>query len=318
MNIKEIGFVKGLIKDTKEGIQKILPLIKGFLKHLRVAYYDKCCNEVSESGLPTGFFTGDSTLKYYDPITNTYITINNGGLDSTDWKLAGNTISGSEFIGTVNNKDFIVKTNNTQVAIVDKLGNLGIGITPPVGRLHVAFPTFALQPVFERQQIPPAGPAFLTAGCMQVLENTLSTSIASYTNNGITGSSNSLGMGINFAIKSNTDALKNIAAISAMVTNYATGRSNLNFSVNGSGITSPSMILHTNGGLALGGVVPDPSAILDLSSTTRAFLLPRMTKAQRNAIASPVAGLAIYQTDNTPGLRVFNSTNWIKYTETTD
>jgi hypothetical protein len=43
-----------------------------------------------------------------------------------------------------------------------------------------------------------------------------------------------------------------------------------------------------------------------------------MTKTQRDAISSPVAGLAIYQTDNTPGLRVYNGTNWMKYTETAD
>jgi hypothetical protein len=43
-----------------------------------------------------------------------------------------------------------------------------------------------------------------------------------------------------------------------------------------------------------------------------------MTKTQRDAISSPAAGLAIYQTDNTPGLRVYNGTNWMKYTETTD
>lgn len=39
----------------------------------------------------------------------------------------------------------------------------------------------------------------------------------------------------------------------------------------------------------------DPS-ILELQSTTRGLLLPRMTTAQRNAITSPVAGLVIYNT----------------------
>jgi trimeric autotransporter adhesin len=46
---------------------------------------------------------------------------------------------------------------------------------------------------------------------------------------------------------------------------------------------------------------PDPSAILDIKSTTKGLLLPRMTLAQRNAIPSPANGLMIYQTDNTPG-----------------
>ena len=61
-----------------------------------------------------------------------------------------------------------------------------------------------------------------------------------------------------------------------------------------------------------------PSAKFAIDSNTKGFLLPRMTKAQRNAINSPVAGLLIFQTDTTPGLRCYNGTNWIKYSETTD
>jgi hypothetical protein len=69
-------------------------------------------------------------------------------------------------------------------------------------------------------------------------------------------------------------------------------------------------------GTQAGGIAA--SALLDLTSTTRGLLLPRMTKAQRDAISSPVAGLSVYQTDNTPGLRVYNGTNWMRFTETTD
>lgn len=47
---------------------------------------------------------------------------------------------------------------------------------------------------------------------------------------------------------------------------------------------------------------PDASAMLDVKSTTKGLLAPRMTQAQRNAIANPATGLAIYQTDGGPGL----------------
>jgi hypothetical protein len=40
----------------------------------------------------------------------------------------------------------------------------------------------------------------------------------------------------------------------------------------------------------------DLSSILDLSSTTRGFLPPRMTTTQKNAISSPAAGLVVYDT----------------------
>ncbi len=51
---------------------------------------------------------------------------------------------------------------------------------------------------------------------------------------------------------------------------------------------------------------PHPSAMLDVESTEKGMLIPRMTQAQRNAIASPATGLLIYQTDNGPGV-YFNS-----------
>jgi hypothetical protein len=37
-----------------------------------------------------------------------------------------------------------------------------------------------------------------------------------------------------------------------------------------------------------------------------------------SAVTGAIAGSIIYQTDNTPGIRAFNGTNWMKYTETTD
>jgi trimeric autotransporter adhesin len=44
------------------------------------------------------------------------------------------------------------------------------------------------------------------------------------------------------------------------------------------------------------GAVADPSAILDVTSTAKGMLIPRMDKTQKNAIATPANGLLIYQT----------------------
>ncbi len=53
------------------------------------------------------------------------------------------------------------------------------------------------------------------------------------------------------------------------------------------------------------------SALVDLTSTTKGFLPPRMTQAQRDAIATPTAEwLQIYQTDNTPGLYQYSAGAW--------
>jgi uncharacterized protein (TIGR02145 family) len=51
------------------------------------------------------------------------------------------------------------------------------------------------------------------------------------------------------------------------------------------------------------------SAVLELESTTKGFLPPRMTTTQRNAIASPTAGLVIYNT-TTQCLEYSNGISW--------
>lgn len=52
-----------------------------------------------------------------------------------------------------------------------------------------------------------------------------------------------------------------------------------------------------------GGVTaqPDASAALEISSTTKGFLPPRMTSAERDLISSPVDGLQIYNTTTSKG-----------------
>jgi hypothetical protein len=53
-----------------------------------------------------------------------------------------------------------------------------------------------------------------------------------------------------------------------------------------------------------------PSAMLQVNSTTKGFLPPRMTNAQRSSISSPAVGLMVYCTDAVEGLYVYKSTGW--------
>jgi hypothetical protein len=64
--------------------------------------------------------------------------------------------------------------------------------------------------------------------------------------------------------------------------------------------------IYSQVGINTSGSNPDPSAMMDVSSTTKGLLIPRMTKAERNGILNPAIGLIVFQTDNTPGL-YFNS-----------
>ncbi|WP_139923110.1 tail fiber domain-containing protein [Hymenobacter sp. DG01] len=53
----------------------------------------------------------------------------------------------------------------------------------------------------------------------------------------------------------------------------------------------------TPGGVGIGTSTPAASALLELNSTSKGLLPPRMTQAQRDAIPSPAVGLTIYNLD---------------------
>lgn len=71
-------------------------------------------------------------------------------------------------------------------------------------------------------------------------------------------------------------------------------------------------MLSTSGALAVGTAsAPDAKAVLDASSTTKGFLPPRMTEAQRDAITSPTEGLIIYNTTSKK-TNNFDGTDWVE------
>ncbi|MEI6436855.1 MAG: hypothetical protein WCP32_18680, partial [Bacteroidota bacterium] len=71
-------------------------------------------------------------------------------------------------------------------------------------------------------------------------------------------------------------------------------------------------MLAQNVGINDDGSIPDSKAMLDVKSSTKGFLPPRMTYAQRVAIGSPAAGLIVWCSNcGTSGeLQVYNGTTW--------
>ena len=60
-------------------------------------------------------------------------------------------------------------------------------------------------------------------------------------------------------------------------------------------------------GVGIGTATPDASAALDIRATGQGVLLPRLTQAQRLAIASPATGLLVFQTDAPAGFWYFGA-----------
>lgn len=70
-------------------------------------------------------------------------------------------------------------------------------------------------------------------------------------------------------------------------------------------------VMAQTGDVGIGTSSPHASAVLDVTSTTKGFLPPRMTNAQMTAIASPATGLMVFCTDCSPAvLYIYNGSTW--------
>lgn len=116
------------------------------------------------------------------------------------------------------------------------------------------------------------------------------------------------------------NAWVNLASNSIGLTSYGTqlflGSSGyMTFNAGGLTTTDEAMRITSSKNIGIGTSTPSASAILDLTSTTKGFLPPRMTATQASAISSPAKGLILYATDTngtftSAGLWMYNGTIW--------
>ena len=67
-----------------------------------------------------------------------------------------------------------------------------------------------------------------------------------------------------------------------------------------------SLIANAQVGIGVSVANIEPSAQLEVKSTNKGLLIPRMNEAQKNAIDSPATGLLVYQTDGTSGFYYYD------------
>jgi hypothetical protein len=60
-------------------------------------------------------------------------------------------------------------------------------------------------------------------------------------------------------------------------------------------------------GINTDGSNPDASSLLDIKSTSKGILIPRMTLSERTSISSPATGLLVYQTNGTSGFYFYDA-----------
>lgn len=77
---------------------------------------------------------------------------------------------------------------------------------------------------------------------------------------------------------------------------------------------SQTNIFPKNGSAGIGTVTPNSSSLMEMISSTKGLLIPRMKKNQRDAIAAPAVGLLIFQTNDTVGFYYYSGIAWTPLT----
>jgi hypothetical protein len=183
-------------------------------------------------------------------------------------------------------------TNNTERVRINNAGNVGIGNNAPGARLSVAVGSATGTGFGETDGTIAFGNGAVSGTAPSIIGHSTDAQALRIIGRAADG---------NTASDINFDA-RLAAGGSFSTTNVDAFR----FSINGVSMFS----IQRGGVTAIGTTSPNAAALLDISSTTRGFLPPRMTTANRDAISTPPAGLMIYNS-STNKLQVRTNTAWV-------
>ena len=287
--------------------------------------------------------------RYLDTLQahNTRIISAGGGGGSTGWALTGNASAVTDFLGTTNNRTMRFRTNNVERMVIDSIGNINFSSASIFGYPY-SLNTSSSNPTASgldsgtisiyrgayKIGIDASASVYLQSG------NPLPTDLFVFYK-GATKQNSKIDANGNFSVASGGRYILNagdapanptanpqantISLYDVVGNNWKIGMAGVRsskfdmyFSTGASsgggyrwyqGTTELASISQA-GNLLLGGNTTDAaSALLNMTSTTKGLLIPRMTLTQRNAIASPAAGLQVYNTTTNTN-DVFNGTTW--------
>jgi len=268
--------------------------------------------------------TADASVLSRQRAANTY------ALTGASWGTLGNagTNPANDFLGTTDNQRLVFRTNNVEQMTVLANGNVGIGRSPTAERLEVLGSISVVRPATGNKAVFDYS-GNLTIGCrnndaLSLITNNLTRlQIASDGNMDLGSAANPLRF--RFWTTNETPTIGSAVVQGLAIFNSANwlisqGLTPANRGYiqmrNGASQVSALLLNPVGGGVGIGTLTPAATAVLDVTSTTQGFLPPRMTIAQRNAIASPANGLIVFCTDatatdgSTGVSQTFSSSSW--------
>ena len=298
------------------------------------------------STIPVEFKTSDAHTLLYLNETNGRVGI---GTTNPGEKLevAGNLkvggVTGGYYLDVLDStgaKHFQIVTSATNatlavndggtnaISILHSNGNVGIGTTSPGQKLVVAGNAIVGDGTGGTNLTVTGSSGNLTVADGSIIDTTRSALYLAYSpkivniNNGavvINGGTVGLnGNNAGFAVAdrggaTNTFTVYNFAGLFRIYD----GSDRLTIAQTTGNVTLPTGTLTVSGAgnssfvgnVGIGTTAPNANAILDITSTTKAFMPPRMTTTQRDAIASPTEGMVIYNL-TTHNLDFHNGTSW--------
>jgi len=254
-----------------------------------------------------------------------------GPISSTNaaWLTTGNsgTVDGTNFIGTTSNVPLSFRVNNQKAGKIDNLNNNTSFGYRSIENISSGYRNTALgEEALNALTTGYRNVAIGNGALLTVTSGFHNTAVGTFSQNFNNGNNNSsLGT---YALYNNLSGSGNTAIGEHSLdnntsggNNVAIGQSALNANISGSNNTaigynsnvasgnltnaaaiganavvsqSNSLILGNNVNVGIGNTAPAASAIFEATSTSKGVLVPRMTTAQRTAIATPATGLLVY------------------------